>query len=411
VTIPLLLALAIVIAAAKVGAWISKRLGQPAVLGELAVGLLLGPSVLNLFGLPYFEAAHTTETLHEFGELGVILLMFAAGLEVRVSDLRRTGKPAVFVGVAGVIVPILMGLATALVFGYGPAPALFIGLVLSATSVSISAQTLIEIGQLRSYEGLTLLNAAVVDDVLAIVLLSIFSAFALEGVAGGMAVVWTIARMGLFLVGALLIGMFLLPRAVRIAEGLRVSESLLSFTLVGILVFAWASDALGGIATITGAFIAGVALSNSSLKDEIERGIHTLTYAFFVPIFLVSIGLAADARALSTRDIGLTVAIVIVAVASKWVGAGSGARLGGMSRREASRVGAGMISRGEVGLIIAGLGVTSGVFQSNVYTAVVVMVLATTLIAPVLLRFTFRDKEITYGTAGSARPQQSGQDR
>jgi Kef-type K+ transport system membrane component KefB len=146
------LALALIIAAAKVGGWLSNRIGQPAVLGELAVGLLLGPSVLNVFGLPYFETAHTVDTLHELGELGVILLMFAAGLEIQLSDFIKTGKPALFAGVLGVLVPIGLGIVVALPFGYTTSQALFVGIVLAATSVSISAQTLMELGFLRSRE-------------------------------------------------------------------------------------------------------------------------------------------------------------------------------------------------------------------------------------------------------------------
>ncbi len=180
--IPLLLALALVIAAAKMGGWLSNRIGQPAVLGELVVGLLLGPSVFNVFGQPYFEATHTVDTLHELGELGVILLMFAAGLEIHLSDFIKTGRPALFAGVLGVLVPIGLGLAVALPFGYEISQALFLGIVLAATSVSISAQTLMELGYLRSREGLILLGAAVVDDILAIAVLSAFVAIATVGV-------------------------------------------------------------------------------------------------------------------------------------------------------------------------------------------------------------------------------------
>jgi Kef-type K+ transport system membrane component KefB len=393
--IPLLLALALVIAAAKLGGWLSNRMGQPAVLGELAVGLLLGPSVLNVFGQPYFEAAHTVDTLHELGELGVILLMFAAGLEIHLSDFVKTGKPALFAGVLGVVLPIGLGMAVALPFGYGTSQALFVGIVLAATSVSISAQTLMELGFLRSLEGLILLGAAVVDDVLAIAILSAFVAIETAGGGGILGLAWIIARMLLFLIGAFLLGRWLLPRMALWAERLHVSEGVMSFAVVSVLVFAWASEAVGGVAAITGAFIVGVALSNSQTKDEIETGIHTLTYAFFVPIFLVGIGLTANARLLSASDIGLVVAICVVAIVSKLIGAGAGAKLGGTTWAEALRVGVGMISRGEVGLIVAGVGVTAGVIEADVFTVVVIMVLASTLVTPPLLRLVFRGKEVS----------------
>lgn len=392
--VPLLLALALVIGAAKVGGWLANRTGQPAVLGELLVGLLLGPSVLDVFGQPYFETVHTVDTLHELGELGVILLMFAAGLEIQLSDFAKAGKPATFAGVLGVLVPIGLGMAVALPFGHSPSQALFLGIVLAATSVSISAQTLMELGFLRSREGLILLGAAVVDDVLAIAVLSAFVAIE-TGEGGGMlGLVWTIARMLLFLVGAFLLGRWLLPRMALWAERLWVSEGVMSFAVVSVLIFAWTSETVGGVAAITGAFIVGVALSDSQIKDEIEAGLHTLTYAFFVPIFLVGIGLTANARLLSASDFGLVAAISLVAMLSKLIGAGAGAKLGGASWPEALRVGVGMISRGEVGLIVAGVGVTAEIIEADIFTVVVIMVLATTLVTPPLLRVAFRGKEV-----------------
>jgi Kef-type K+ transport system membrane component KefB len=384
----------VVIAAAKMGGRLSNQLGQPAVLGELVVGLLLGPSVLNLFGQPYFETAHITESLHELGELGVIFLMFAAGLEIHLSDFVKTGKPAIFAGVLGVLVPVGLGLATALPFGYTVSQALFLGIVLAATSVSISAQTLMELGVLRSREGLILLGAAVVDDVLAIAVLSAFVAIETAGGGGILGLAWIIVRMLLFLVGAFLLGRWLLPRLLLWAERLHISQGVMSFALVSVLLFAWASEALGGVAAITGAFIAGVALSNSPLKDDLESGIHTLTYAFFVPIFLVGIGLTANARLLSAGDLTFAVVISLVAVLSKLVGAGTGAKLGGTTWPEALRIGVGMISRGEVGLIVAGVGVTAGVVEGDVFTVVVIMVLVTTLVTPPLLRLVFRGQEV-----------------
>ncbi|MBE7555122.1 MAG: cation:proton antiporter [Anaerolineales bacterium] len=393
--VPLLLALALVIAAAKLGGWLANRTGQPAVLGELIVGLLLGPSVFNIFGQPYFETAHTVDTLHELGELGVILLMFAAGLEIHLSDFAKTGRPALFAGVLGVIVPIGLGMAVALPFGYSSSQALFLGIVLAATSVSISAQTLMELGFLRSREGLILLGAAVVDDVLAIAVLSAYVAIETGGGGGLLGLTWIVARMLLFLAGAFLLGRWLLPRLALWAERLQVSQGLMSFAVVSVLIFAWASEAVGGVAAITGAFIVGVALSSSRVKDDLETGIHTLTYAFFVPIFLVGIGLRANARLLSADDLGLVVAVCVVAVLSKLIGAGAGARLGGTTWSEALRVGVGMVSRGEVGLIVAGVGVTAGVIEADVFTVVVIMVLVTTLATPPLLRLVFRGKEVS----------------
>jgi Kef-type K+ transport system membrane component KefB len=395
--VPLLAALALVIAAAKVSGWLSSRLGQPAVLGELLVGILLGPSVLNLFGQPYFDESHVADTLHEIGELGVIFLMFAAGLEIHLSDLKHTGRAAIFVGFLGVLVPFITGGLTLMLFGYSPDKAYFTGIVLGATSVSISAQTLMELGLLRSREGLTLLGAAVVDDVLAIALLSAFVAIAADGDTNVGGLLTIFGQMILFLAIALVAGLWLLPRLVQWGRKLPISQPVLSLVVIALLTFAWASEALGGVAAITGAFIAGVALSNSSLKDEIERGMRTLINAFFVPIFLVSIGLAANARALTGNLIVLTLILCLVAIVTKLIGGAAGAKLGGMSWPEARRVGAGMISRGEVGLIIAGVGTSQGIIETEVFTMIVVMILATTVAAPPLLRLSFRGQEVANG--------------
>jgi Kef-type K+ transport system membrane component KefB len=396
VIIPLLAALALVITTAKLGGWLSSYLKQPVVLGKLLVGIALGPSVLNVFALEYFDKAHVLDALREFGELGVIFLMFVAGLEVHLSDFVKAGKPAVLAGVLGVIVPIILGALATIPFGYDFNQAIFLGIVTAATSVSISAQTLMEMGRLRSREGLTLLGAAVVDDVLAIAVLSAFLAIALGGSGGALELVWILLRMAIFLVGAFLVGTWLLPRLARWVEDQRlpISEPMLSLVVVSILLFAWASEVVGGVAAITGAFIAGVALASSPLKDKIERGVHAMAYSFFVPVFLVSIGLTANARALSVGDIGFIAVVSIVAILSKLIGAGTGARLGGMSGREALRVGIGMISRGEVGLIVASAGVSAGIVSSAGFTVIVLMVLITTLVTPPLLRQAFRGKEV-----------------
>ncbi len=391
--LPLLAALALIIAAAKLGGWVSGRLRQPVVLGELLVGLLLGPSLFDVFAQPYFAAAHVDAALIEFGELGVIFLMFTAGLEVQVDDLRKTGRASLWVGVLGVVAPLVLGALLLVPVGYAVEGAVFLGIVMAATSVSISAQTLIELRRLRSPEGMTLLGAAVVDDVLAIAVLSAFTALALGGDGGWLGLGWTLLRMALFLVGAFVLGSWLLPRAVHWVEGRQwaISEPVLSLVVVIVLTFAWASEFVGGVAAITGAFIAGVTLARSPLKTRIERGMHVLAYAFFVPVFLVGIGLQADARALSAGDLGVTLWIVAVAFATKLAGAGLGARLGGLPPRSAWRVGIGMISRGEVGLIVASVGVSAGLLDTSAFTSVVLMVLATTLATPPLLRWAFRD--------------------
>ena len=391
----LLLILAILITAAKGAGYLATRLKQPSVLGQLLIGLVLGPSLLGLFQWNVLDEHLSQEVVFELAEIGVIFLMFVAGLEVDIREMLRAGRVAVLAGAMGVITPIVLGAGVSLLFNYPVPESLFIGLILSATSVSISAQTLLELKVLRSKEGLALLGAAVVDDVLVILALSIFLAVgtgvASTNVAGDIALV--IVRMVAYFAVALGVGLFVLPRLAEVVNRARISEGILALAIVVMLVFAWSAEVVGQLAAITGAFLAGVMFGRTHHREEIERGMHTLSYAFFVPLFLVSIGLEADVRTLAGSGLVFAAVIIVVAVASKVIGCSIGARLGGMAWPEAGRVGLGMISRGEVGLIVASVGLQRGVIDDAVFVIVVIMVLATTLVTPLLLRWAFAQKE------------------
>lgn len=400
----LLLALAVLITAAKLMGALAVRFGQPAVLGELTAGILVGPSVLNVLASPLLESNSLSAVIHQLGQLGVIWLMFAAGLETDLQDLRKTGKPAVLAGTLGVLSPMLLGTAVAGLFGTPLAQALFFGVVLSATSVSISAQTLLELGRLRSQEGIALLAAAVVDDVLVIVLLSIFVAVS-AGAGSPLDLLTQFGQMAAVLLVVSLLAITVLPKLAERSSRLRASEGLLAVSLSAVLFLAWAVEYLGGVAAITGAFLAGVGLARSHLKSEIEAGLHKLAFAFFVPLFLIDIGLQADLRTLDSRLAGFALAIVAIAVISKVLGSGLGARLGGFDSRAAFRVGLGMISRGEVGLIVAGVGLASDLLTEAQFSVVVLMILTTTLITPPLLRWAYSREESSDGaTADPGSP-------
>jgi Kef-type K+ transport system membrane component KefB len=402
----LIFALACIIAGAKAGGWLARRLRQPAVLGELLVGLVLGPSLLNLLGWPLLVDPHNPhlleETVYQLAELGVVCLMFLAGLEIDLTEMRRAGRVSTLAGVSGVLFPLALGALAALPFGYSGRAALFVGVILTATSVSISAQTLFELGKIRSREGVALLGAAVVDDVLVLLLLSVV--MALEGGQSSVtSILWIVLRMLLYLGGASAIGFLLLPRLADWIDRQPVAEGLASLVLVTVLVFSWSAEAFGGLAAITGAFLAGVGFGRSHLREEIARPMHAITYAFLVPVFFVSIGLKANVRLLSPQDLLFALVLVVAAVASKVLGCGLGARLGGFGNREAFRVGLGMISRGEVGLIVAAVGLQAGLIEADVFAVVTFIVLITTLITPILLRLAFRAKEASYAEPGRDR--------
>jgi Kef-type K+ transport system membrane component KefB len=385
----LTLALAIIILAAKAGGYIAVRLRQPAVLGELLAGLILGPTFIDLVQLPFVsdpELLH--EEISDLAALGVVFLMFMAGLAVEFDEMIHSGRGSMLSGTLGVVVPLFMGAIVAVPFGYTDQAAWFIGIILTATSVSISAQTLLELGVLRTREGLTLLGAAVVDDVLVLIVLSIFLALGGSPTGEGSVVV-VIAKMTLYLALSAALGWFVLPRVVTWVDRQPISEGLTAIVLFITLVFAWSAEVMGGLAAITGAFIAGVGLGRSHLRDKIESKMRIITYGFLVPIFFVSIGLEANLREITGLLLPFLIVLFVVAVLSKVIGAGLGARAAGLNNAEALRVGTGMISRGEVGLIVAGIGVREAIISQEVFTVVVVLVLLTTLVTPVLLRYAF----------------------
>jgi len=391
-TLQFLIVLAIIIASAKLAGWLSSRIGQPAVLGELLAGVLLGPSVLNLLGLPFVTDTHLGDSLTHLAEIGVILLMFIAGLEVDLGQMRRAGKVVILAGILGVIVPLVMGWGATLPFGFSAREALFIGVLLTATSVSISAQTLLELGVLRGRVGIALLGAAVIDDILVILLVSALLAVTVGG-GGVVSVGLLLVRLVLYLAVFGLVGRLILPRVLVWLDRLPVSESLLAGTVIIALFYAWAAEVLGGIALITGAFLAGILVAGSHLRHRVESGVHALAYGFFVPLFFVNIGLHANIWGLNGPLLWLTLVITLVAIVSKVIGGGIGARLGGFTTPDALRLGTGMISRGEVGLIVASLEIENQLVPPEILTLAVIVVLATTLVTPPLLRLTFRGTE------------------
>ncbi|OQY36185.1 MAG: hypothetical protein B6243_03780 [Anaerolineaceae bacterium 4572_5.2] len=386
-----IIAIAIIIIAAKMGGYLSYRLKQPTVVGEVIAGLILGPTVLNFLHWPVFTNEHLGETITLLAELGVLLLMFIAGLELHLSDLARSGKVAVLAGAMGFIAPLVMGFALAMAFSFSLHQAIFIGLILAPTSVSISAQTLMELKVLRSKVGVSLLGAAVVDDILVVLGVSVFLALLGGGAGGGLAsVLLILLKMILYLVIATALGLWLLPKLCSLIEKLPISQGLIAFTFVTVLLYSWAAESLGHMATIIGAFLAGLLFARSPLKERIEEGFLPLAYGVFVPIFFVGVGLSADLRQLfSTEGIWLLVSMFVTAVISKIIGAGLAGRLGGLTNREAAQLGAGMIPRGEVVLIVITIGITEGLIGLDIFSAAVGMVVLATLVAPIMLRSLF----------------------
>jgi Kef-type K+ transport system membrane component KefB len=374
------LVLALIVVGAKLAGWASSRLGQPMVVGEILFGLLLSPTVLNLFGSSIFtHTSATKESLHVFSELGVLMLMFLAGLETDVSVMRRVGGSAFAVAGGGLLIPFLGGWGLSSLFGMEQNAAIFVGVVIAATSISISARTLEELGKLRSKEGTTILGAAVIDDVLALLALAL-------AVSSGTPFWLTILKVVAFIA----VGILFAPVArafLKWFAGLGVPEGLLAAGLGLLFVYALGAELIGGLAAITGAYLLGVLFEQNPFKPELDRGMRALAYGVFIPVFLVNIGLNANLlEAFQGGRWWFVVGILVLALGGKFLGATTGAFLTGFKPLEAARVGAGMIARGEVGLIVATIGIERGIIKADILSLTVVLVISSAIITPVLLR-------------------------
>jgi Kef-type K+ transport system membrane component KefB len=252
------------------------------------------------------------------------------------------------------------------------------------------------------------LGAAVFDDILVILVLSVF--LAVGGENGGLAdIAGVLARMLVYLVLAALLGFWLVPALLRRVARLPISQGLVSFTIALALLYAWSAEALGGVAAITGAFVAGLAVARSPLRQQIEHDFSALTYGFFVPLFFVSIGLGANAREVSGTALLFAGVLIVVAIVSKIVGSGLGAWWGGLPRSEALRLGIGMVSRGEVGLIVASVGLSEGLIDGVIFAQIVLVVLATTLLTPLLLRWIYARAGAGQATPARTPPKPSSE--
>ncbi|MFC4076690.1 cation:proton antiporter [Salinithrix halophila] len=384
-----LLELVIILAAVKLAGHMSKRIGQPSVFGELLIGIVLGPAIL---GWIHVDPQHPG-LIKELAEVGVILLMFLAGLETDVDEFKKTAYASSLVAVGGVIFPLIAGFAIGLVFGYDYSTAIFIGTLLVATSVSISVQTLRELGKLQSKEGVTILGAAVLDDVLGIIILSVVIGFTAGGGGGSVIdIVILLAKIILFFILTVFIGRKILPRFFNWVSNLMTTEVLLTFGIIIALAFAYFAE-LFGLAGIVGSYFAGLMLSVTRYRHELFEKVEVVSFSFFVPIFFVSIGVTADVSGLKPDIILFLVVLTLVAILTKIFGGGLGARMAGFNWNSSAGIGAGMIARGEVGLIVASIGLTRNLIDKELFTITVIIVLATTLVTPPLLKLIFNPKK------------------
>lgn len=371
----ILLSLFCVLLAAKLGDELFKRLGQPTLIGEILAGVLIGPSVLGL--------VEPNETLEVFAELGVVFLLFWIGLETRLSDLSKVGGTATRVGIYGIVLPLVAGFFGARLVGESFETSLFVGAALVATSVGITSAVLVELGTVKSRAARTILGAAVIDDVLALVLLSVVVGVAQSGSFDVASLALTLGVSLAFLVFVGVGGTRLVARWPDVFHAPKFAQSPLLPAVILCLGLAAVSAEIG-LAAIIGAFLAGMIVAETRDRGDLQKEVAPL-YAFFPPFFFAFIGLQVDLGAFSDPLViaGL-VAVTVVAAVTKFAGAWLGSLA--LGAKNALIVGVGMIPRGEVGIVVAGIGAAEGVIGEEIFAVIVGMSILTTLAAPVGLK-------------------------
>lgn len=382
-----LLDIALILLATKLLGLFTRRLQMPQVVGALLAGVILGPAALNLL--------HETEFIKQVAEMGVIILMFNAGLETNLTELRKAGKASLIIAVIGVLVPLAGGFGIAWLFNRGDLASgqtslflqnMFIGVILTATSVSISVETLKELGKLDTRAGNAILGAALIDDIIGIIALTAISSFADASVN-----LWAVLlKITLFFVFTGIVGfVFYKLFTLVMRRNNRDLRRYVILSFVFCLVMAYAAEHFFGVADITGAYFAGLIICNTQRSKYIASRFETIGYMLLSPIFFASIGLSVALPAMTWPIILFSALLLIVAILTKVLGCGLGAKMCGYSNAESAQIGVGMISRGEVALIVANKGAALGIMSSVFFGPIIIIVIVTTIVTPILLKVVF----------------------
>ena len=373
---------ALILLVTKCFAMLTKRVDMPQVVGSLLAGLLLGPSILNL--------VQPSDFLAMLSELGVVVLMFGAGLQTDIQELKKSGKAAFFIALIGVLVPLAGGYVLAEVFNHGGSflENMFVGTVFTATSVSISVETLKEMGKLETKVGNTILAAALIDDVLGLIALTIVSS--LSGGQDSIALV--LLKIVLFFVFSAVVS-FLAHKFFCWLMALwpgreRRRYPVLAFVLC--LLMAYCAEEFFGVADITGAYVAGLVISCTPKSSYIQSKFEPLSFLLLTPVFFASVGIKAKVDGMTGSLVLFSILLLLISVATKIVGCGLGAKLCHFTGKESLQVGVGMVCRGEVALIVANRGLELGVLSGTLMAPVIITVVGGTILTPILLKLVFR---------------------
>lgn len=384
-----LLSLAIILLSTKVFGLITEKVHLPQVVGAILAGVILGPSCFGIL--------EQSDFLIKASEIGVIMLMFIAGLDTDLQEIKKTGPAACLIAVLGVFVPIIMCSGVYWLFFADRwdfttvIRAVFVGVVFAATSVSITVETLNEMGKLKSRVGTTLLSAAIIDDIIGVIVLSIVSGL---GGANTVSPLRVIIQILLFFIFTVIIGFaaYYLFKLVSKKHGR--SRRIAVWALAFCFIMSYCAEKFFGVADITGAFFAGVILCNlSKSRQFVAKKMTVASYMVFTPIFFAGIGIKTDLRNITGEIIIFAAVLLIAAIISKIVGCGLAAKISGMSRRESLSVGVGMVARGEVALMVAQKGIDAGCIAPGIFPAIVFVVIIAALLTPGLLKLSFRDSQ------------------
>jgi Kef-type K+ transport system membrane component KefB len=381
-----LISIALILLSTKVLGLFSKVVRLPQVVGALLAGIILGPACLGI--------VHSTEMLSNLSEIGVIVLMFAAGLETDIDELKRSGKASFLIALIGVLVPLAGGAAVAYFFNDSTdsnvmLQNIFIGIILTATSVSITVETLKEMGKLSTRAGNAILGAAIIDDILGITALTVVISMADESVNIGIVLLKILGFFAFTFVAA--VGYHYAFKKWTDNSAVKLRRYVV-ISFVFCLVLAYCAEVFFGVADITGAFFAGLALSGTKKSEYISKRFDTLSYLLLSPIFFAGIGLKVELPKMNGEIVLFTVLLCVVAALTKVVGCGLGAKICKYTSKESLQIGVGMISRGEVALIVANKGEAVGLMSDKFFAPVIIMVVFTTVVTPVLLKLVFKDK-------------------
>lgn len=386
-----LLFLAIILISTKVLGLFSRKVHMPAVVGALSAGIILGPSVLKLITLDGTNGVYLEIT----AEIGVIFLMFSAGLETDLKEIKANALASFIVALIGVIVPLIGGfLGYALYFhtdftDYQEVlKSVFIGVVLTATSVSITVETLRELGRLKGRVGTTILGAAVIDDILGIIVLTIVTS--LKDTSVNPVTVMVKIVLYFIVIGILF---FLVSKCKPLIESEGQKRRVTVFALAFCFLLSYISEKFFGIADITGAYFAGLMLCSMKNGEYVKDRINFPSYLFFSPVFFASIGIKTSLDGMTGSMVGFTIILLVIALLTKVIGCGLGAKFCRYTNKEALQIGVGMISRGEVALIVAQKGYQCGMLDDRFFAPIVLVVIVTTLITPILLKLVMHDKQ------------------